>query len=293
MTNMRVAILGLGAVGEDLARTLHGAGFPIHCLISRRKHAARALAKEVDAQFVVSYGDELPDGIELLFLCVPDDAISRVSKELSDHSYPWHTVYVSHTSGALLSAELGALAARGAKVFSFHPVQTFAKGQESEWKGIYVGIEGAESGVHVGQRIAVSLGSIPLLLNEEDKVLYHASAVFASNFFVTVIGIATDILGQINVSRADAVQLLAPLIQRTCQNIVESGPELALTGPASRGDVQTIERHAEALGNSVPDKYNIYLELTRAAIELKRRNNPEFEEKATLMVQEIKKLLRE
>ena len=293
MTNMRVAIIGLGAVGEDLAQSLHRAGFPIYCLISSRIQAARTLAKDVDAQFVVSYGDELPEGIDLLFLCVPDDAIAQVSQDLSDQSYPWHTVHVAHTSGVLLSAELGSLASLGARVFSFHPVQTFAKGQESEWKSIFIGIEGDESGVQIGQHIADSLGSIPVLLQEEDKVLYHTSAVFASNFFVTIIGIATDILGQINVDRAEAVQLLTPLIQRTCQNIVESGPELALTGPASRGDVQTIKRHAEALGNSLPDKYNIYLELTRLAIELKRRNNPEFEEKATLMVQEIKNMLRE
>jgi len=293
MTNMRVAIIGLGAVGEDLARSLHRAGFPIYCLISSRIQAARTLAIDVGAQFAVSYGDKLPEGIDLLFLCVPDDAIAQVCQDLSDRSYPWDTVYVAHTSGALLSAELGPLASLGAKVFSFHPVQTFAKGQESEWKNIFIGIEGEESGVQIGQHIAASLGGVPLLLREEDKVLYHASAVFASNFFVTVIGIATDILGQINVNRADAVQLLTPLIQRTCQNIVESGPGPALTGPASRGDVQTVKRHAEALGNSLPDKYNIYLELTRAAIELKRRNSPEFEEKATLMVQEIKKLLRE
>ena len=293
MENMRVAIAGLGAVGENLARSLQRAGFPIYCLISKRKQAARALAKEVNAQFVISYGDALPEGIELLFLCVPDDAIARVSQDLSGQSYPWHKVYVAHTSGALLSTEMQSLALLGATVFSFHPVQTFAKGQESEWKGIFVGIEGAAGGVKVGEDIAVSLGSTPLLLQEKDKALYHASAVFASNFFVTIIGIASDILGQINVDRKDAVQLLTPLIQRTCHNVVASGPELALTGPASRGDTQTIKRHAEALGNSLPDKYNIYLELTRAAVELRRRNNPEFEEKATILLQEITKMLRE
>ena len=85
-------------------------------------------------------------------------------------------------------------------------------------------------------------------------------------------------------------RLLGPLIERTCQNIATLGPERALTGPASRGDLQTIKRHAEALGNSLPDKYHIYLELTREAVALKLRDNPSFQESADAMIRDIQRL---
>ena len=148
-------------------------------------------------------------------------------------------------------------------------------------------------GMQIGQGLAVSLGSIPLKLSAENKVLYHASAVFASNFLVAITGVAIEILGRINMGRSDALRLLSPLIQQTCTNLLRSGPELALTGPASRGDIQTIKRHAKALGNSSRDTYNLYLALTREAILLKVREDPLFVDKAKEMEQEINHLFKE
>ena len=293
MSGLRIAIAGTGALGESLARSLKQAGLPIHCIISRNAQTARELANTVGARFYVRLGDDLPDGIDVLFLCVPDDVISRTGRLLAELSYPWPDVYVAHTSGALTASSLGALADVGANVFSFHPMQTFAKGNVGVWDGIIVGIEGEEAGILVGNDIAGALGSTPLVLKTEDKVLYHASAVFASNFLVTLTGIASDILSQIDVKREDAMQLLGPLIQRTCQNIIASGPDAVLTGPASRGDIQTIKRHAEALGNNLPDKYHIYLQLTREAVDLKLRNDIDFAPRARLMHQEIEQLLSE
>ena len=292
MVDLPVAIVGTGALGESLALSIKRAGGAVHCIISRDVQRARTLAQKVEAPFSVKLGDNLPAGIQLVFLCVPDDAIAPTGRLLAEVEYLWADVWAAHTSGALTANALRPLSLVGARVFSFHPVQTFTKERDSEWSDIFVGIEGEESGVHIGKQVAALLGSIPLLLNAEDKALYHASAVVASNFIVALIGIAADILNQIQVSREDATALLAPLIERTCQNIVASGPERALTGPASRGDIQTIKRHAEALGNSVPDRYHIYLQLTKEAIDLKLRNDPSFKRIASNMHQEIERLIR-
>lgn len=293
MSDLQIAIAGTGALGESLARSLKQAGFPIHSILSRKAHTARELAEKVSAQFFVGANDELPEGIQLLFLCVPDDAIASASSLLADLPYAWSDVCVAHTSGALTASSLSALADEGAHVFSFHPMQTFVKGHVGEWKGIFVGIEGDEAGVLVGKEVASALGSTSLMLNAEDKALYHASAVFASNFMVALAGIATDILSKLDVSREDAFKLLGPLIERTCKNIITAGPDQVLTGPASRGDIQTIKRHAEALGNSLPDKYHIYLGLTREAVDLKLRNDKSFSLRASMMYQVIEQLLNE
>ena len=140
MPDKRIAIAGTGALGESLARSLEQAGFPIHCIISRNVETARELAEDVGAQFFVRLRDTLPEGIQVLFLCVPDDAITPTSHLLAELPYAWTEVCVAHTSGALTATSLDALAEVGAQTFSFHPMQTFPKGQESEWKGIFVGI---------------------------------------------------------------------------------------------------------------------------------------------------------
>ena len=293
MLELQIAIVGTGALGESLALALKEAGYPVHSIISRNAETARALAETVGAPFFAELGGVLPDGIQLFFLCVPDDVIASTSQQLSLHAYTWGDVYVAHTSGALTASSLETLADKGARAFSFHPMQTFTREQRSEWDGIVVSIEGHDDGIAVGEQLATSLGSIPLRLNAEDKVLYHASAVFASNFLVTLIGIASDILDHIHINRTEALKLLGPLIQKTCQNLIASGPEQALTGPASRGDIQTIKRHAQALGNSLPDKYNLYLELTKEAVDLRLRHDPAFKEKARLVHKELDQLLDE
>ena len=210
MLDLQIAILGTGAIGENLALSLHEAGFPIHSIISRNTQTAHHLAHQVDAQFFVPYGEELQPGIQLLFLCVPDDVIEGIGEQLARQPYEWPGVCVAHMSGALTASALGSLAAQGAKTISFHPVQTFVKGGRSSWSEIFIGIEGDEAGVDFGRQVATYLGSIPLILNAEDKALYHASAVFASNFLVTLIGIASDILSQIDLSREDAIPFIRP-----------------------------------------------------------------------------------
>ena len=73
--------------------------------------------------------------------------------------------------------------------------------------------------------------------------------------------------------------------------MLTSTPEEALTGPASRGDIQTIKKHAEALRHSMPEKYRVYLELTREAVRLKTKESPSFSEMSLRMQKEIDQLL--
>ena len=54
------------------------------------------------------------------------------------------------------------------------------------------------------------------------------------------------------------------------ENIVQNGPEKALTGPVERNDVQTVRHHLESLGKDLT-KREVYrllsLELTKIAQE--------------------------
>ena len=212
MTDLEVAIVGTGAIGENLAVALNNAGYAVNCIISRKKPSAHKLAAKVAASHAIELGEGLPEGLGMVFICVPDDAVVGTADVLGSLAYDWSGVCIAHTSGALTSSALDRLALKGSDVLSFHPVQTFKKEKIAPWGGVYIGIEGGQQATELGAEIATALGSIPLRLSSDDKVLYHASAVFASNFLVTVVGMATDILGHIQMSRPDALELIRPLV---------------------------------------------------------------------------------
>jgi len=100
------------------------------------------------------------------------------------------------------------------------------------------------------------------------KPIYHASAVFASNYFVVVEAVAQRLLRHAGLSDAEAWQALRPLVEGTFENLSRQEPIAALTGPVERGDVATIRRHLEALTH---DDAVLYRALGRAALELAQK----------------------
>jgi predicted short-subunit dehydrogenase-like oxidoreductase (DUF2520 family) len=112
------------------------------------------------------------------------------------------------------------------------------------------------------------MGLRPFRLPPRVKPVYHAGAVFASNYFVVVEAVAQRLLRHAGLSDAEAWQALQPLVQGTLDNLVRDGPPAALTGPVARGDVATIARHLESL---TLDDANLYRALGRAALELARK----------------------
>ena len=83
----------------------------------------------------------------------------------------------------------------------------------------------------------------------DDRVLYHAAASAASNFLVTIEGMAERLAARVGLDR-DA---LAPLVRATVDNWVASGARGALTGPIVRGDEDTVQRQRAAVADAAPD----------------------------------------
>src|SRR5439155_18992947 len=113
------------------------------------------------------------------------------------------------------------------------------------------------------------VGGTPFRVPDELKPLYHAAAVFASNFVVAVLSVAEDVMGRAEVE--DPAPLVTPLVGATVDAVRRLGPAEALTGPAVRGDVRTIEANLTALGEHAPRAVDSYVELTAALLELAER----------------------
>jgi len=96
-------------------------------------------------------------------------------------------------------------------------------------------------------KVARELGGRPTVVGQEHRVLYHAAAVFASNYVDSVIREAVALLEVAGWSEKEATRGLLPLVMGAVDNIRERGAVAALTGPIRRGDVATIRRHLDSL----------------------------------------------
>ncbi|HEU5467169.1 MAG TPA: Rossmann-like and DUF2520 domain-containing protein [Gemmatimonadales bacterium] len=262
-----VGIIGAGRVGAGLALALTRTGREIR-LISRRP-------VRVPAPLSLKVAPDGPDaewvsGLEVLFLAVPDDRIHPVAQQLwgTKSIGPGQTVL--HCSGVLGQEALSALVPTRAALGSLHPLQTISDPEVApeRFKGAWAAVEGSPAAMEAAEDIARSLGMKPFRITAKQKILYHAGAVFASNYLVVVEAIAQRLLRHAGLSDEEAWAALSPLVRGTITNLLAADPRSALTGPVVRGDTDTILRH---LGALTIDDARLYQMLGRAALELARK----------------------
>ena len=111
---------------------------------------------------------------------------------------------------------------------------------------------------------------MPLQVAPGGKPLYHAGAVFASNYLVAIFHAAERLFEAAGIPREEGRSALGRLAEGTLENVKASGPEGALTGPVERGDDRTVARHLEAIRRIRPDLVAPYTALGRLALELAR-----------------------
>jgi predicted short-subunit dehydrogenase-like oxidoreductase (DUF2520 family) len=186
------------------------------------------------------------DEADLVILCVPDSAICEVASSIAPG--PW----VAHVSGATPLAALAPHARR----FSVHPLQTFTLGRGAEqldgaWAAVTA--ESSEAVVRADW-LARYLGLRPFPLPDNARVVYHAGAVVASNYLVTLYRSAARLF---EVAGAPP-EALIPLMRRTIDNGFE------LTGPIARGDWRTVDAHLEEIARRAPELKPLYEVLAAA-----------------------------
>ena len=191
-----------------------------------------------------------PDDPQLVLLCVPDSAIADTARGLAPG--PW----VAHVSGATPLAALEPHERR----FSLHPLQTFtlARGPEQldgAWGAVTAETDAARA---TGFALAQTLGLHPFELADDARTLYHAGAVFVSNYLVTLHRAASLLLE----SAHAPPEALEPLMRQTIDNGFE------LTGPISRGDWATVEAHRAAIHEAHPELDHLYETLAGATLAL-------------------------
>jgi predicted short-subunit dehydrogenase-like oxidoreductase (DUF2520 family) len=267
---VNVAIVGAGRVGTGIGVRLRRSGHRIVAVSGRERTPARAREYLGPVPFLPAA--DAATLAEVVLIATPDDAIALVCDEIVERGGVTTGSAVAHVSGGTGLDALAPAEAIGATVLSIHPLQTFpdVEGAIERLAGCPIALTSRTvAGAALGERLALDVGGRPFPLADEAKPLYHAAAVFASNYLVVVTALARD--AGVSAGLDDPVALMGPLQRTTIHNLDEVGPERALTGPAVRGDAGTIERHLVALSSAVPSAVGAYVALARAALDLGER----------------------
>ena len=256
---LKLGFIGAGTVGTALATRLGGKGYPVVAVYSRSHASAERLAQAVDGCRIHDKAQDLADAADLVFITTPDDVIPAVASALE-----WRAGQsVVHCSGADSTASLEPARKMGARVGVIHPLQTFAGVAQAieNIPGSTFALEAEEPLLSTLKEMATDLEGHWIVLQASDKVLYHAAAVIACNYMVTLVKLATDLWQTFDVSTREATQALLPLLRGTIHNLDTVGIPNCLTGPIARGDAGTVKKHIDALEKSAPAVLSTYREL--------------------------------
>ncbi len=275
---LQLSVIGGGHVGRVLGRLFARSGaFGLQEVLCRSADSAnRAAAFIGSGAGVASYA--ALRRADAYMLSVSDDQIVPACEALAA-AVPLQGAVVFHCSGALASDRLQAARAAGAHVASVHPIRSFADvdAVAAAFAGTFCGVEGDQAALDVLLPALAAIGARAVQIDPAAKTVYHAAAVFASNYLVTVIDAALRAYQAAGIPEVVARELARPLAMESMENAFRLGAAPALTGPIARGDMATVLRQQDAVmawDGATGQLYRALVPPTLALAERKRAGLP-------------------
>jgi predicted short-subunit dehydrogenase-like oxidoreductase (DUF2520 family) len=222
-------------VAFHISRHLYLAGQQIACVWSRTHESALKVAA-VSGSIVASSVDEVPDDADFYLLAVADQAIADVADRFKGGAGVW-----MHTAGAVpMDVLKGVFSEYGI----FYPLQTLSLQRQVSLGDTPFLVEGSSPPVLKKIRsLASSISERVVDMDSAGRLRVHLAAVFANNFSNHMATIASRIMDE----QGGDHSLLDPLLRETYLKMAECGAAGAQTGPALRGDMETMKKHLELL----------------------------------------------
>ena len=236
MSALSVRIIGGGRAGGAMAAALAEVGWQVVPILGRSATASEMAGAA--------------DGVDLVLIATPDAAVPEVATAVE----PTATSVVAHLAGSL---GLDAVASHP-RPAALHPLVALpdaAVGSRRLLEGGWFAVAGDP----FVRQVVADLGGRAFEVADTDRAAYHAAAVVASNHLVALLGQAERIAAGAGVPFAAFMDL----VRATVNNVAELGPAAALTGPAARGDIDTIRRHLEAIAPAEQAAYEALSEQAR------------------------------
>lgn len=233
-----IAIIGTGNVAWHLAPALENAGHTVTEVYSRDIHRADKITGQL---YVTASKDDLDfseSPAEIFILAVSDHAIPDIADSII---LPEESILV-HTSGTL---PLGILDYSSASYTGIlYPLQTFTKSRQISFQDVPFLLESDHQPTLQKLKIlAKSLSPHQYIVKSQDRQALHIAAVFASNFTNHMLRLSEEIMNRQGLD----FEMLKPLIVEQINKSLEIGAKKSQTGPAVRGDINTLDVHYQFL----------------------------------------------
>lgn len=212
----RVRVIGAGRAGRSFAAALDAVDWDVVGVLGRDDDVAGAAR-----------------GVDLVLVATPDRAVRTVAGAVS----PGDAV-VAHVAGSLGLEVLAPHHRRGA----VHPLMSLPDPEVGAAR-LRSGGWFAVAGDPIAALVVADLGGRCFEVADDDRAVYHAAACVASNHLVALLGQVERLAGSVGVP----FEAYMDLVRGSVDNAGRLGPGAALTGPAARGDDETIARHRAAL----------------------------------------------
>ena len=250
----RIGILGAGNVATHLLEAFETlTDTEIVQVVGRN---AKALKRFGNSGIGNSSDFENIANADIYVIAVSDDAISEVSRFLKNKEG-----LVVHTSGSVSMEALSQHPRRGV----FYPLQTFSRERKTDMKSVPICLEAQkDDDLIVLKQLAGQLSCEVYEVDSQQRKSLHLAAVFVNNFTNHLYHIGKDICGKNGLP----FEILHPLIRETVDKITVISPFEAQTGPARRGDSETIKNHIGQLKDS--DYSKLYDVLSESILNLYR-----------------------
>ena len=247
----KIIIVGAGRIAWHLGKRLKGKGLPVAQIINRTEENAMALGQSLQAAWSIDPADILQDA-DWIIIAVRDDAIEEVATSVA----PYVTnALVTHTSGGT-SGKL--LSSHFQRFGVFYPLQSFSVEHTPVWSKIPFCVDASsDADLLFLKKMAKTIGNLVYQVNDQQRANLHVAAVFANNFANHCFAIAEKILEE----KGLPFELLHPLMEETLAKALLEPPTKMQTGPAMRGDTDTITRHLASLQDH-PDWQQLYAKLS-------------------------------
>ncbi|MEG1837309.1 MAG: Rossmann-like and DUF2520 domain-containing protein [Synergistaceae bacterium] len=276
---LKFGFIGAGKVGCTIGQLLNENSFHISGYYSKSPSSSLFASKITNSNQFLSL-QELTNNSDVIFITVPDENILPVWNSLKNYDISKKTI--CHCSGSLSSEIFLEYNDFDVNVCSLHPLYPI-NDKINSYKNItnaFFTLEGTDFSCKFFSEILNKLNIKYKVINEKQKVLYHASAVMSSNLLTALYDSAFNLLSQCDFSEKESNSILTSLMNQNIENISSYGIRHSLTGPIERNDSSIVKKHLEILTNNDFDIYKVLSRrlLTLVKEEHRDRNHSEIEE---------------
>lgn len=266
--SVSIGFIGAGKVGISFGKFLAENQIPVIGYASRSNESAEKAAVFTGGQCFDSV-EELAAKADIIFITTPDTVISSVANELAGCKLRKGQIFL-HMSGGLSSGILKPVKEKGCFTASLHPLQAFADINKAvvDLRSTFFSLEGDTEAINIAEQLLKQCGNPYAIIQAEKKPLYHSAACAASNYLVSALYFAQKLLDAAGISSEVGIEALIPLASSSIENVKRLGAADAITGPISRGDVNTVNLHMKAIKEHCPELLKLYSCLGKQTLEL-------------------------